>query len=953
MPARGSTFDFSIAGDEQEQHRIQLEKNLQHTDLSLHLSSTPDESDVEFPRHISDPHSFSGMASFDYHNSRDAFDGGENSHYQPWSLRADDDEEGIHPFEGTMSTAAHHASALTLSAGLGGRGARRDASMSGAEYDPDRPVKGIVAGIDTRRYVEPDSTKSRHYPSATVDFDPLVVDDTAELERILEPRPSARPAVSRSPQSSSSSSDAPIATPQSPRPKLSDALRHATFSPKRPRSAQSHRTPRALRTGDSRPESPLARHATPGRNRSTQSLSYATLPEPVVNVNPPTPEHVSEGSTFPRLAKGITKEIEAARRSKSGQSGHDVPAYVHSTVRQRNHHQEVPLKEIPNQLGGTPRPNTRLTPRSTSFKSKVHLPDITGLTSVVDSPARVGLKYLGYDATGEGEVDARILATLGIVQHKLAHLEAENSISRRRVRELESELEECKKEVIKERTKILDQSGERHSNQAKDRPGARNNARQDAEVNSSRYQEVVEEKKALEALISTLQNHLSRLTAEISDHHRLLEELRSLQERDSRLLKEKGREVEKLRQEVERLSGEVEVLRGIVEEGLKERRDIREHLSADRGHESKDEVEHSDEEQEETTSHHEEPVPDRRELARSTASSSSRSQISSRPCSPFAGTPRPQSRLSQASGRTAGGSQRVSGTAPFIDHDELTRISQEVEERRSERSLTVSQASSSRSHSSTNDLSSYSQSQSSAGSSRLRPLDAANAPIGDRATEKASDAGPSTVRFDITVDRAAQEPDKEAPPRRAEQPRKSSRTTDRDAGLPRVRGTNLERLFYSAPPHDVQTCTVCHGSRTQRRRASRQQDVEDALPQWLRAQDNRRHARNQHDDEGFDEDSDEFHREDVREDLADDALPPQTVLVKVLKELEDDFTHYKFIYIELADQYKAIDSTSNVAKRNVLAEHLQDVIQVLERKGDQIASLHGLLTFKDKPTSDT
>lgn len=38
------------------------------------------------------------------------------------------------------------------------------------------------------------------------------------------------------------------------------------------------------------------------------------------------------------------------------------------------------------------------------------------------------------------------------------------------------------------------------------------------------------------------------------------------------------------------------------------------------------------------------------------------------------------------------------------------------------------------------------------------------------------------------------------------------------------------------------------------------------------------------------------------------------------------------IYIELADQYKAIDATSNVAKRNVLAEHLQDVIRVLERK---------------------
>ena len=38
------------------------------------------------------------------------------------------------------------------------------------------------------------------------------------------------------------------------------------------------------------------------------------------------------------------------------------------------------------------------------------------------------------------------------------------------------------------------------------------------------------------------------------------------------------------------------------------------------------------------------------------------------------------------------------------------------------------------------------------------------------------------------------------------------------------------------------------------------------------------------------------------------------------------------IYIELADQYKTIDAVSNVAKRNVLAEHLQNVIRVLERK---------------------
>ena len=36
--------------------------------------------------------------------------------------------------------------------------------------------------------------------------------------------------------------------------------------------------------------------------------------------------------------------------------------------------------------------------------------------------------------------------------------------------------------------------------------------------------------------------------------------------------------------------------------------------------------------------------------------------------------------------------------------------------------------------------------------------------------------------------------------------------------------------------------------------------------------------------------------------------------------------------MELADQYKVIDAVSNVAKRNVLAEHLREVIDILEQK---------------------
>ncbi|CAD6565637.1 MAG: hypothetical protein TREMPRED_001621 [Tremellales sp. Tagirdzhanova-0007] len=78
------------------------------------------------------------------------------------------------------------------------------------------------------------------------------------------------------------------------------------------------------------------------------------------------------------------------------------------------------------------------------------------------------------------------------------------------------------------------------------------------------------------------------------------------------------------------------------------------------------------------------------------------------------------------------------------------------------------------------------------------------------------------------------------------------------------------------------------------------------------------------------------------------VLPPQTVLSRVLRELEDDFAHYKAIYAELAESYKAFDAASAVVKRKVLAQHLREVIDTLEQKADQIASLYELLRFKDK-----
>ncbi|PPQ85819.1 hypothetical protein CVT24_004726 [Panaeolus cyanescens] len=190
--------DFTIREDELEHHRIQLEHNLQNTEISFHLSSSASsdndndndndddlkqhrqirqrraaqqntqqrqrvvtqnkkqkqapsvhsavDSSIEYPRHLSEP-SIHDVPSF-VHRSRDHFTG-EDMHR--WSYRPDDDEDGIAPYgHETVSTVNHHASALTLNAGLGGGRARRERSLSGAEYDPDRPLHAMIAGVNSK-----------------------------------------------------------------------------------------------------------------------------------------------------------------------------------------------------------------------------------------------------------------------------------------------------------------------------------------------------------------------------------------------------------------------------------------------------------------------------------------------------------------------------------------------------------------------------------------------------------------------------------------------------------------------------------------------------------------------------------------------------------------------------------------------------------------------------------
>ncbi|KAI0689700.1 hypothetical protein BC835DRAFT_1308236 [Cytidiella melzeri] len=1027
MPARlrSANYDFSIQGDELENNRIQLEHNLQHTDISLHLSSAQEDndySDVEYARHNFGPPSFDGFASFDHH-SRDHFDpADENSQYNAWSYRTMDDEEGIDPYEGrTMSTAAHHASALTLSAGLGGRGSRREASLSGAEYDPDRPLQGIIAGFGTRiPGLDADSTKSRQFVT-TVDFDPLVVDDSAELERVLPTRRPAAPVPGLRSPSSCSSSSRP-ATPLSPRPKLSDTLHQVAFSPKRPRNGQSHALTRAIST-QSRSQAAVVRHVpqptrkalsatrasvvavvdeddmpTPkSRTKSDnsysriyqQSLSYAAPIEPEVNVLPPTPPNAENTSKFTRLARGLAKELEDEQSRRHSED--ERPAFAQSTVREkkssaRTDVNKVPLRSVlsdlqdrPAQVYAVPSRTTR-----TPMKGKLYLPDVTGLTNIVASPAKFGPDYLGYEVKDDGEIDVRLATTLNVVQSKLAHLESENSISRRRVRELELELEECKRQVTKERTRVLEReqvSTQHHTGadaqaakgatqirltKSKDTSGLRKAVSEADEEDATigRYKEAVEEKKALEALISTLRAHLSRLTAELSEHHKLLQELRTLRDSDVRALKEKSSDVDQLRQEVERLGGEVEVLRGVVEEGLKERREIRE-MSMENSRSPG-----SIRQQPATQSEDEgEDVLSVSNLEDQTASG--RSSPSPRP-SPVR---KPISDGTIQTDQATMGSPKPgpSNSQPFVTSQDLNRILEEVSERRSERSASGVMDSSQ--HSSGNSLrgpsssrassSSVSHSQNSfrrssfriesdeSGSESVAETAPPRKDIGRSSPSKDQPACRATGRRPVERESAGQDRRPASPTATRPSSRAGPAGSGAEAPFPQIRGEYLESLFFSAPEHNANTCTVCH--RKQRARSGRPTTARSSWAGPGQCHDGE-------DDEGFAEGQEDAHLAGTRRNAKgkerekidhDDRVPPQTVVARVLRELEDDFTHYKSIYVELADQYKDIDPVSNVAKRNVLAEHLREVIDILEQKGDQIASLYDLLTYKDKPLRES
>ncbi|KAG2034860.1 hypothetical protein BDR03DRAFT_963866 [Suillus americanus] len=918
-----TTFEFSIPGDELEQYRIQLEQQIQNTDLSLHLSSSQgDDDSVEYPRHNSN-HSL-GFASFEQPSQHFDYDAPSGLH--AWSTHED---EGINPYAGeTVSTIGHHASAVTIGAGLGGRGQRREISLSGAEYDPDRPLQDMIAGMDSRISILEPHSKSRQTPCSREALDALGEYDLSQVSH-----PAALAARLRSPplepESVESEADRSL---NISRRKLSDNLQRVGFSPRRPRNLQKST---AAQLSPSRAHSyvhdaPDFQHipsysrkaTTPKARKASHSVSFdvdATpvrrhVSQPQVNVQPPTPS--ASSSKFTRMARGLAKDVHEAQaedaalfqnQSQTTTTSRAAPAGSRRASMKHHDALKQPLHDVVDHSAI----DVEIAQTSRSFRKasrgRVNLPDLTGLTSAVVSPAKANLERYGIRTSGSSkEVESRLIASLNALHAKLAHLETENGIARRRVRELEYELQQCKRDVARERSRIIEQdAGEPSWKRGKEEQRGR-------EEEQSKYFEVVEEKKALESLISTLRSHLTRVTTDLTAQQQLLEDFKRLREDDAKMLAEKTDEIGALRLEVERLAGEIEVLRNVVEEGLNERRMAREQQS--QLVEEEDEVSLLDQ------SHRDpEPVTTRADF--------------------------------QSARR-------------FVDVDELTRISEDLEERRSERSScgspSLSSRHSSRSHpgdmtrlTGSDDSRRQATRREPSGDDDVAPLTQTSEDLEEQRSEGSSSGSASlSLRHgsrpvDMTHARVIESEDRKRPVTRRE-----TLKDDEAAPFPRIRSGRLENLFFSAPKHNSGTCTRCNHrsartgnhANTKATRPSQGQapPLNDQGPNAQVKTNPLEPRANAFEPDGIDS---------YEAIFQGDKLPPQTVLARVLRELEEEFTHHKGIYSELADEYKSMDSMVQAARRRIVADHLRDIIDLIERKVDQIQSLYDLLKFEDKPSS--
>lgn len=166
------------------------------------------------------------------------------------------------------------------------------------------------------------------------------------------------------------------------RPKLADALgrvaddpRDSPFSPRKQALASSPaQSPRQRLAAVATTKRPQRQHASPPVHRQPPVQAQEQLSD----------RSKSEGSSkFTKLARGLKPEIEKGRR--------DELAWAQSRQRNPFLDEAEPLQEE-RQAEPTPRSKRFQQPRA-GPSSKVHLPDVTGLTSAVDTPVKIRMSY--------------------------------------------------------------------------------------------------------------------------------------------------------------------------------------------------------------------------------------------------------------------------------------------------------------------------------------------------------------------------------------------------------------------------------------------------------------------------------------------------------------------------------------------------------------------------------
>ncbi|KAG8878574.1 hypothetical protein FRB98_006087 [Tulasnella sp. 332] len=954
--------------DIQERDRREVEQLIERgvDNLTAPALSTTDDNEysVEYPRHGGhhsplpfDPYtSFARSQHFDF---APADDRQEYNRYQPPSRQTQKaylsyrEDDTYRTAGDTMSTANHHRSGITLGAGIRGRMPSLSPRQRGGEYDPDRQIdrlidqRGQMSMFDdaTPRKVNKRShpAKARsenksteiHTFASHPTFDPIIVDDTAEIDRAVESghlqlnnvpvlpqsryqrnHPQDEDALSH-PESDISSfrrSDPP--TPPA-RPKLSDAFERVADDPR-----DGPFSPKKQAFTSSPVQSPRQRLAAAATTKRTQR-QHASPPvhsQPSVQAQEQVSDRSkSEGSSkFTKLARGLKPEIDKGRR--------DEMAWAQS--RQRNpfiDEAEPPQGE--QQAGFSTRSRRFLQPRA-GPSSKVHLPDVTGVTSAVDTPVKTRMSYRVAPSPEKSQSNIFVNAALDELASRLQQVEHENSTARRRVHELELELDQCKEEAKFERTR-LEEERRRHvhiQSPPRDRKGkGRANDGQDSESGESnweaRYQEVCQEKKSLEGLVSTLQTRVSGLTNDVESYRSTIVELREELERDVASIQAKTEEVETLRDEIERLEEEVARLRSVVEESLRTRRTSREAGMGELSAVTEEDDEHIEEEQggahdvpqmhshdrhgvyppptqdgaydtetelddnedpyyqhnregrqplaavqeatiEYTQQHSIDPVPT---LPRKTSQQVLQHQIQRTRSGSNVGVIRSSSRMSSRAPTPRLGPAPAPAPALHRPQSRLGGLRADAQAPQDD------------------DVSST--------SSLGRPLSRASRNFANREAfnernesyprnSDGQDADVSSVNSDPgTVDHTHQTPNDHANLRRAKTTRHHSSPPSAMAAagssdempFPRLRGERAEKLFFDATMHDERKCRKCRRRRKGKGRSKEEPYEEEDTGEWLAA----------------------FLAQKRERAPGQASMPSQSMLAHLARELEDEFTHHK------------------------------------------------------------